>query len=66
MNEKNLKKLCAQRTFWKGNSINTMCWAFYYVDDNKEVSATTLQAMRCIFCHNNPILNVNPKTQAKK
>jgi hypothetical protein len=22
--------------------------------------------MRCIFCHNDPILNVNPKTQARK
>jgi hypothetical protein len=22
--------------------------------------------MRCIFCHNNPIFNVNPKTQARK
>jgi hypothetical protein len=22
--------------------------------------------MCCIFCHNNPILNVNPKTQARK
>ncbi len=22
--------------------------------------------MRCIICHNNPILNVNPKTQARK
>jgi hypothetical protein len=22
--------------------------------------------MRCIICHNNPILNINPKTQASK
>jgi hypothetical protein len=25
MNEKNLKKLYAQRTFWRGNSRNTLC-----------------------------------------
>ncbi len=43
-----------------------MCWVFYYVNDNEEVNATTPQTMRCIICHNNPILNVNPKTQAKK
>jgi hypothetical protein len=30
MNENNLKKLHAQRVFWRGNSINALCWAFYY------------------------------------
>jgi hypothetical protein len=37
-------------------------WAFHCVNDNKEVNVT----MWCILCHNNPILNVNPKTQAMK
>jgi hypothetical protein len=45
MNENNLKKLHAQRAFWKGNIINTLCWAFYYVNDNKEVNVTTFQTM---------------------
>jgi hypothetical protein len=66
MNENNLKKLHAQRAFWRGNNINALCWAFYCVNDNKEINVTTLQTMCCIFCHNNPILNVNPKTQARK
>jgi hypothetical protein len=43
-----------------------LCWAFYNVNDNKKIDLTTPQAMCCIFCHNNPILNLNPKNQAKK
>ncbi len=43
-----------------------MCWAFYCVNDNKKVNVTTPQTMHCILCHNNPILNVNPKMQTKK
>jgi hypothetical protein len=66
MNENNLKKLHAQRTFWRGNSINALCWAFYSVNDNKEVDVIAPQTMRCILCHNNPILNVNPKMQVRK
>ncbi len=66
MNEYIFLKLCAQRTFWRENNKNAVCQAFYCVNDNKEVNVITPQNMRCIFCHNNPILNVNPKTQAKK
>jgi len=43
-----------------------LCWTFYCVNDNKEVNVITFQTMSCIFCHNNPILNVNPKIQARK
>jgi hypothetical protein len=35
MNENNLKKLHAQRTFWRGNNINALCWTFCCVNDNK-------------------------------
>ncbi len=66
MNENNLKKLHAQRIFWRGSSINALFWAFYCVNDNKEVNVIVLQTMHCIFCYNNPILNVKPKTQARK
>jgi len=66
MNENNLKKFHVQRVYWKGNNINALCWAFYYVNDNKKVNVITPQTMHCIFCHNNPILNVNPKIQARK
>jgi len=66
MNEKYLKKLYAQRIFWRINNRNSLCWAFYCVNDNKEVNSTTLQTRWCILCHNDPILNVNRKTQARK
>jgi hypothetical protein len=66
MNENYLKKLHAHITFWRGNSINALCWAFYCVNDNKEVNVTTPQTIHCIICHSNPIFNVNPKTQARK
>ncbi len=64
MNENHLKKLHAQKVFWKRNSNNALCWAC--VNDNKEVNVTTPEIMHYILCHNNPILNVNPKTQARK
>jgi hypothetical protein len=54
------------RLFWKPNNINALCWALYYVNDNKEVDLITLQVMHCIFCHNSLLLNLNPKIQAKK
>jgi hypothetical protein len=43
MNENNFKNLHAQRTFWRGNNIIALCWAFYYVNDNKEINVTTFQ-----------------------
>jgi hypothetical protein len=48
-NEMFLKKLHAQRVFWRRNSKNALCWAFYCVNDNKEVNVTILQTMHCIF-----------------
>jgi hypothetical protein len=66
MNENNLKKLHVQKIFWRGNNINALCWAFYCVNDNNEVNVIAPQTMCCIFCHNNLIMNVNPKTQARK
>jgi len=35
MNEFFKKKLHAQRTFWRGNNKNALCWTFYCVGDNK-------------------------------
>ncbi len=66
MNQNNFKKLHAQIVFWKRNNKNALCWTFYCVNDNKEVNVIIFQTMCCIFCHNNPILNVNPKIQARK
>jgi hypothetical protein len=64
--KKNLKKLCAQKLFWKLNSKNVLCWAFYCVNDNKKVDLIAFQTMCCIICYNNIILNLNSKIQARK
>jgi hypothetical protein len=40
--------------------------AFYSVNDNKKINIIVLQTTHCILCHNNPILNLNPKTQIRK
>jgi hypothetical protein len=70
MNEEKLKdnvnKLHVQRSFWRVNSRIALCWAFYYVNDNKDVNVRTSQTTCCIICHNNLVLNSNPKLQARK
>jgi len=43
-----------------------LCWAFYCVNDNKEVDLITLQIVHYIICHNHPILNLNSKNQARR
>jgi hypothetical protein len=43
-----------------------LCWTFCCVNDNKEINVIAIQTMHCIISHNNPILNLNPKTQARK
>jgi len=35
--KKKLKKLHAQRLFWKPNNKNVLSWGFYYVNDNKKL-----------------------------
>jgi hypothetical protein len=64
--KENFKKLHAQKSSWRGNNRNVLCWAFYCVNDKKEVNITTPQTIHCIFCHSNPILNLNSKIQARK
>jgi hypothetical protein len=64
--KRNLKKLQAQRLFWKPNNIIVLCGAFYCVNDNKEVEVTIPQIIHCILCHNSLVLNSNLKTQAKR
>jgi hypothetical protein len=52
--------------FCKTNNKNALCWAVKYVNDNKEVDFIALQITCCILCYNSPILNLNPKIQARK
>ncbi len=35
--KENLKRLHEKRLFWKPNSRNGLCWAFYYVNDTKNL-----------------------------
>jgi len=62
----NENKVACSKIIWQKNSKNALCQAVYYVNDNKKNYIIVLQIMRCILCHNNPILNLNPKTQARK
>jgi hypothetical protein len=47
-----------------GNQIVEMHYVGHFID-NKEVDLMTLQVMCCI-CHNNSILNLNPKSQTRR
>jgi hypothetical protein len=60
-----LRKLHAQRLFWKLNYVNALCWAFYCVIHNKKIDLIIHQIMCFILYYNNPILNLNPKIQAR-
>jgi hypothetical protein len=55
-NEKNMnensRKLHAQILFWEPNNKNVLCWAFYCINDNKEIDLIGFQIMHCITCHN--------------
>ncbi len=65
MKEK-LEKLHFQRKKWRHDSKIALCWSFYCVNNNKRVDVKCSQLMKCIFCHFNPILITNAKTQARK
>jgi hypothetical protein len=64
--KKNLQKLHVQRNFWKGHNRNSLCWAFYCVNDGKEVEATSHQVMKCILCYENVVNIPNARTKEIK
>jgi hypothetical protein len=43
-----LQKLHAQRNFCRRHNRNSLCWAFYHVNDGKEIEVASHQIMRCI------------------
>jgi hypothetical protein len=53
--KKNLQKLHAQRKFWRGHNKNSLCWAFYRMNDGKEVEVASHQIMRCILCYDSVV-----------
>jgi hypothetical protein len=54
------------KEYFREEIIKLHCVGHFCVNDNKKINVTNLQTMHYILCHNNPILNVNPKTQARK
>jgi hypothetical protein len=60
--KKKLQKLLVQRNFWRRHNKNSLCWAFYCVNDWKEVEIASHQVMRCILCYDNVIYFPNIRT----
>ncbi len=59
--KENLKNLHLQRKKWIHDSINALCWLFYYVNDNRLVDLKCSQLMRCILYYASSILTTNAK-----
>jgi len=64
--KKILQKLHVQRKFWRGHNRNSLCWAFYFVNDGEKVEATSHQVMKCILCYDNAINIHNARTKEIK
>ena len=65
--ERNFQTLHIKRKKWKRHNRNAICWAFYYVNDNKEVDPRNFdQVMRCLFCYTSFVHASNPKTIERK
>jgi hypothetical protein len=64
--KKNLQKLHTQRKCWRGCNKNSLCWAFYCVNDWKEVEVASYQVMKCILCHDNEVNIPNARTKERK
>ncbi len=60
-----LQNLHVQRKKWKGHNRIFLFWAFYCVNDGKEVEATSHKVMRCILCYDNVVNIPNPRTEER-
>ncbi len=61
-----LKKLNIQIKKWIHDSMNALCWPFYYVNNNKLGYLKCSQLMRYMFYYASPILITNAKIEARK
>ncbi len=43
-NEEKYAKIHVQRKFWRGHNRNSLCWAFYFVNDGKEVEVNPVKS----------------------
>ncbi len=64
--KENLQKLYVQIIFWKSHNIIALCWAFYWVNDNKDVDVKSLQIMCLYFLLQQFSCNFKPKNLSKK
>jgi hypothetical protein len=62
----NNEEKIAKITCSKKNLEKILVWAFYCVNDGKEVEAASHQVMRCILCYDNAINIFNPRTKERK
>ncbi len=64
--KKSLQKLHVQRKIWRSHIINSLCWAFYCVNDGKEVEVASYQIVKCILCYDNARNIPNPIIKERK
>jgi hypothetical protein len=62
----NLQNLHAQKKTWKPHGRLSLCWSFYYVNDNAKIDLENTQIMYCILCYEEPVIGINLRTQARK
>jgi hypothetical protein len=62
----NLQKLHAQNIKWRFHGIIVFWWAFFYVNNNKEVDCNKFQIMHFFLCYNNLVNASSFKTQTRK
>jgi hypothetical protein len=62
----NLKKLHAQRKIWRSHVRLSLCWSFYYVNDNVKIDIENTQIMHYILCYQEPIIGINLRIQTRK
>jgi hypothetical protein len=45
--------------------MNAISWAFYCVNDDKEIDLGNLQVMRCLFCYDCHVHALNPNIKER-
>ncbi len=61
--EKNLQTFHVQRKIWKEHNTNSIYWALYCVNDDKEIDFGNPTIMTCLICYNSPMHALNPNTK---
>jgi hypothetical protein len=58
--------MCSNKKLERRHNINSLCWAFYFVNDGKKIEVASHQVIRCILCYDNVINIPNPKIKERK